>query len=432
MNKRASHTSTTGSRLRIAFFDYPDVYEDFYTHYHIDQQDFATRWYNTGSHALIKLIQESVGDVTWYALSVRPQIQDTLTHDYLKAKVKFLPSSWFHRRLWQMFYTTKWSWRLQKFYKLYAIIASYTCLLSYKIFSTVKKGRPDVILIQEYSSGKFDMLFLYAKLMGIPVICYHAGSTAKTSTGKFFRRFTLRRSGWIYASGQKELNRLITQYHVPAARLNIIRIPIDINVYKPVDRAFACSQSGLDAKKRYWIYVGRLDDAVKRISAIIKSFCSIAEQFEEIDLLITGTGNDQVKMEKAVPHQFKNRILFLGWVGDDEKKTLLYNCAECLLMASWREGFPTVIGEAFACGIPVISSDVGTISDLVIPEKTGWLFTAGDDTKMLEIYTQVAREPALLSSKSLLVRQIAEQDMSVAAIEAALKKGFNYVFPHYE
>ena len=432
MYKPGTHTSTTGKRLQIAFFDYPDVYEDFYTHYHIGQQDFATRWYNTGSHALIKVIQESIGDVTWYALSVKPEIQEEQTHDYLKAKVKFLPSSWIHRRLWQIFYNSKFSWRLRKFYKVYAVLASYSCLLSYKIYSSVKKSKPDIILVQEYSSGKFDILFLYARLFGIPIICYHAGSTAKTTSGKFFRRFTLPRSGWIYPSGQKELKRLISEYKVPPTHLNIIRIPIDVNVYKPIDRDIACQQSGLNPMKRYWVYVGRLDDVVKRISAIIRVFSKIAEHYEGIDLLIIGTGNDQATLQEKVPNQLKNRIYFLGWIGDDEKKNLLYNCAECLLMASWREGFPTVIGEAYACGIPVISSDVGTISDLVIHEQTGWLFTAGDDTKMLEIYEQVAREPALLSSKSLLVRQIAEEHMSTAAIRAALKKGFHHVFPGYE
>ena len=61
-------------------------------------------------------------------------------------------------------------------------------------------------------------------------------------------------------------------------------------------------------------------------------------------------------------------------------------------MASVSEGFPSVIGEAFACGIPVVSSDVGAISDLVIDGKTGYLFDAGDDNRMLEILSAIAQD----------------------------------------
>jgi hypothetical protein len=43
------------SRCRplIAFFDFSDVFEDLYFHYHIAQSEFATRWSDTGNHAYI-------------------------------------------------------------------------------------------------------------------------------------------------------------------------------------------------------------------------------------------------------------------------------------------------------------------------------------------------------------------------------------------
>ena len=51
------------ARLRIAFFEYADVFEDFYPHYRVDQQTFATRWAGTGDHALVTLLQREVGGV---------------------------------------------------------------------------------------------------------------------------------------------------------------------------------------------------------------------------------------------------------------------------------------------------------------------------------------------------------------------------------
>jgi hypothetical protein len=64
------------ARPLIAFFDYPDVFEDFYSHYGIDQRAFATRWAATGNHALLGLVQREVGDVIWDALSLTPKLSE--------------------------------------------------------------------------------------------------------------------------------------------------------------------------------------------------------------------------------------------------------------------------------------------------------------------------------------------------------------------
>jgi glycosyltransferase involved in cell wall biosynthesis len=284
-----------------------------------------------------------------------------------------------------------------------------------------------VILAQEYSSGRFDMLYIYSKLLGIPLMTYHAGSKAEDYSGKIIRRYTLKRAAWIFTSGTRELDRLHREYEVPLSRMNIIRPPIDMNIYRPMQRDNACSAAGLKSSRRYWIFVGRLDDAIKRVSAIIRCFCEIAPAHPELDLLIVGTGNDGEKLKESVPEHFRERVRFLGWVTDEHKKAVLYNCSECLVMASMREGFPTVIGEAFACGIPVVCSDVGTIADLVIPGKTGWLFPAGDDAAMLAIYKTISDNPEHLEALRPNLYAAAEHHVSFRATAQALGEGFKKV-----
>ena len=55
-----------GRRPRIAFFGYHDVFEDFYPHYGVTQQAFATSWAGSGNHAFVSVLQREVGDVVWY------------------------------------------------------------------------------------------------------------------------------------------------------------------------------------------------------------------------------------------------------------------------------------------------------------------------------------------------------------------------------
>ena len=100
-----------GDRVRpkIAFFAHPDVFEDFYPHYHVDQKSFATAWANTGSHAFVALIQREIGDVTWYEFSLAPALCGA-RHEVVGCRVRFFASSWLHRVLWRVFYLPKAAW----------------------------------------------------------------------------------------------------------------------------------------------------------------------------------------------------------------------------------------------------------------------------------------------------------------------------------
>ena len=101
-------------RLRICYFGYPDVFEDFYPHYEITQRAFATDWEGTGSHAFVKLLQQHVGDVVWVELSLAPELREG-RNGPTGARVRFASSSWLHRTLWRAFYLPKQAWRSIRF-----------------------------------------------------------------------------------------------------------------------------------------------------------------------------------------------------------------------------------------------------------------------------------------------------------------------------
>ena len=414
-------------RPKIAFFDYPDVFEDFYPHYGVDQRAFATVWHNTGTHAWIKIIQEEVGDVTWYVLSINPAIKEA-KHEYTRCKVKFLRSSWFHRKCWKIFYQSSNSWRLRRYYRLYASIASYLSILSFPLIQELHKNKPDVIFVQEYCNGKFDLLVMYAKILQIPLVTYHAGSTAEKYLGKFWKKITIPAADYIFPSGSKELERLKKTYPKLTGRLSIIRPPVDTSVYRIIPSRVACQVAGLDPARRYFIYLGRLDDSVKRISTIIHVFTQIAHRYPDIDLLLVGAGKDEEQLKQKAQSLIPGRAQFIGWLSDDEQKAHFLNAADCLVMASKREGFPAIISEAFACGLWVVSSDVGTIADLVIEAETGSLFLPEDEAGMLRCLLWVAANPDKVKSKQAIIRRYAVEQLSFKAIAKTLKQGFSSIY----
>jgi len=410
------------NRLRIAFFDYPDVFEDFYPQYGVDQRAFATRWAGTGSHAFLSLLQREVGDVTWYAFSLRPEFEEA-QHEIAGCRIRMLPSFWLHRGLWRAFYLPRPAWRWRRAYPAYATLASYVALPSWSFLRTLWRDRPDVFFVQDYATGRFDTLLVLARALGAPLIAYHSGSRPDRYAGRFVKRWTIPRADRLIVGSRDEAEMLARRYHVPAERLALILTPIDTATFRPLERAAACRAAGLDPARRHILFVGRLDP-VKRVSALIRAFGPLAQAHPATDLVIVGEGPDRRALERLAAESAPGRVRFTGWVEGASGLAPLYNAAECLVLPSLREGFPTVVGEAMACGTPVLASRVGGVGELVIEGETGWLLPPGDDHALGAGLASVLLHPERVASLRPRARQVAEARVAPAVVAAALRACF--------
>jgi glycosyltransferase involved in cell wall biosynthesis len=410
-------------RPLIAFFEYADVFEDFYPHYGVDQSNFATRWAATGNHAWASLLQREVGDVLWYEFSLEPQVSES-RHQVTGCRVKFLLSSWLHRQLWRMFYAPHFAWRWRFAYPAYAAIASYIALFSLYFFRALRRDRPDCFFIQDYASGRFDILIVIARLLKIPMVAYHSGSQPDKYVGGFLKRWSIPRAHRLIASNQAEIEMLARRYHVPEQHLSLILTPIDTDAFQPMDRGAACHAAGLDPARRYLLYVGRLDDRTKRVSALIRNFAKVVRHHLHYRLLIVGDGSDRANLEYLAKEMAPDQILFFGWIKGAAALAPFYNAAECLVLPSLSEGFPTVVGEAMACGVPVLASRVGGVTELVEEGRTGWLISPGDNAGLCAALRTVMDNPRAVASMRPYARKMAEARVSPAVVAAALKNCF--------
>jgi glycosyltransferase involved in cell wall biosynthesis len=422
------------SRTVIAFFDYLDVYEDFYPHYGVSQQHFATQWADTGNHAWLSLIQREIGDVSWYVFSLAPELTEA-HHEEVGCKVKFFRSSLLHRCLWRFFYLSRISWRWKdsyRAYRIFATIASYVAPCTWSFWKSLRREEIDLIFVQDYASGRFDILYLVARILRIPVIAYHAGSRPGRYLGQQVRKYTLPRADALIVSSQEEKHYLRDHWKVPDDRMPVILTPVDTASYAPMDREKACLELEMDSNRRYLLFVGRLDDGVKRISSIIKTFINLEHGHSDVDLLIVGAGPDGEYLKQIAGEYSGTRVKFLGWMSGVDALRPIYNIAECLLLPSLREGFPTVIGEAMACGTPVLASKVGGIQEMVVHTETGWLINPGDDRALNEELSNVLSYPDITRTMRMQVRKMAENNVSVAAVTNQLRNCFLQTLKHYE
>ncbi len=137
------------------------------------------------------------------------------------------------------------------------------------------------------------------------------------------------------------------------------------------------------------LHVSSLDDAQKNVTGLLRGFQKIKKKHPEIELIIVGSGsNEQTIKRLSNELGLTNRgVTFVGHKSENEL-ALYFQKADALILNSVFENQPVVILEALCCGIPVISSNVGGISEN-IDSKNGVLFKANDEEELvnaIEIY----------------------------------------------
>jgi glycosyltransferase involved in cell wall biosynthesis len=402
-------------RPRIAFFDFHDVVEDFYPRYGVTQDAFARSWAATGNHAWVELLQREIGDVTWIASSLSPEVAEA-RHEQTGARMIVVRSSWAHRRLWHAYYASPHAWRWQHRYLAYGTVASYLAPLSLSVLGALRAVRPDLVMLQDYATGRFDVLAAAARALGARVVAYHSGSAPESYRGGLVRRVTLPLADRLLVSSRAEAAWLARRFGVAPRRMSVVLTPIDTDTFHPEPRAGAAARAGLRPAGPRALFLGRLDDRVKRVSAIIRSVATLPHA----ELVVAGDGEDREELERLAARLAPSRVRFLGWVDGSDALRAVLNACDCLVLASVREGFPTVVGQALACGTPVVATRVGGVSELVEQGRTGWLVEPGDDAALgaaLEVALGGAGEAMRPAARAAALARLAP-----AAVAATLRR----------
>ncbi len=134
--------------------------------------------------------------------------------------------------------------------------------------------------------------------------------------------------------------------NIPKKVLNrsfIIPMGYNSNLFKPSSKSKARFQLGLDQNVKYMLFAGNYSKSVKGFPLAIKVINSLDESYELI------------KLDYASHKEMVNYM----------------NASDVLLMTSYQEGAPVIIKEALACNLPVISTDVGDVKEVIkyIPDS---------------------------------------------------------------
>lgn len=150
-------------------------------------------------------------------------------------------------------------------------------------------------------------------------------------------------------------------------------LPRDAIVVKP---NFAWPANPRDGPGDYFLYLGRLSEE--------KGLPVLLEAWEGFDapLLIAGDGPQRPHLERLASAW--PRVGFLGAVSPSRAEELVRGARALILPSTCYEGAPRTIPEAYAAGVPVITSRLGGLPESVEDEGSGILFPPGDARALRE------------------------------------------------
>jgi glycosyltransferase involved in cell wall biosynthesis len=139
---------------------------------------------------------------------------------------------------------------------------------------------------------------------------------------------------------------------------------------------------------------------------LVQAFASIAGDFPEWSLCILGDGPERPGLQALVDRfQLGERVKMPGSVADVMPQMA---AAHAFVLSSRLEGFPNVLLEAMACGLPVVAFDCPSgPSDIVTHEHDGLLVPAGDVDRLSAAMAQVMSRPADRERMGRNAREIA-------------------------
>ncbi len=168
-------------------------------------------------------------------------------------------------------------------------------------------------------------------------------------------------------------------------KARVIGNGVDTRKFYPLPKAECRARLGLNSDQPVIISVGALVER-KGFHRVLEQLPALLEAHSELCYLIVGGGSTEGNIEAQLKEQvvrlgLQDQVRFVGALPPDQLKSVL-SAADLFVLATSNEGWANVFLEAMACGLPVITTDVGGNSEVVCDEKLGAIVPFGKSDKL--------------------------------------------------
>jgi glycosyltransferase involved in cell wall biosynthesis len=182
-------------------------------------------------------------------------------------------------------------------------------------------------------------------------------------------------------------------------KLRIVHCGVDPNLFE------VKKHSGRGNKV---LFVGRLA-AAKGLPILLEAVAKV----EGATLDIAGDGPDRSMLEeKARSLSLSDRVRFIGYQSQQQVLELLKR-TDVFVLSSFAEGVPVVLMEAMAAGIPVVTTRIAGIPELVHDEHSGLLVSPGDTDAAANAIRRLLDDPDLRNRYAAAGREKIEREFNI-------------------
>jgi len=285
---------------------------------------------------------------------------------------------------------------------------------SLKIMGMLAKRRPDII----HSRGPFTMgimakhmsMIFNAPLIGTfdtPIheyVHYMPVAGKIKASREVLEKLAIKYSMWYYnrcdlvtapsETVKKELKGLGCK-----RKIEVLSNGVDMNRFRPENRSARLRKMFCRDGETMLFHVGRITKE-KGVDVLLGAAKELKKRGMKFKLVIAGKGPALEEMKAlAKKLDVSDAVVFSGFVSDGELPKY-YATAEFFVTASAVETQGIVMLEALASGTPVIGADAGAIPELVKDGKNGFIFKAGDCTKLADRLSDVLNDESLMKRVS--------------------------------
>jgi glycosyltransferase involved in cell wall biosynthesis len=291
----------------------------------------------------------------------------------------------------------------------------------FKLIRMFRHLRPDIVHTHTAKAGTLGRLA--ARVAGVPltVHTFHGhvldGYFSPPVTRFFLmvERRLARTTDRIVAVSPRLRDQLLAMRIGRPDQVEVVPLGLDLGRFRqrpptaPVLRASLCIAPGAPLLGS----VGRLVP-IKDLPTLFRAMATLEENGQPAHLVIVGDGEDRTALTRLAGELgLSTRVHFLGWRSDLE--TIL-NELDVVVCSSRNEGTPVALIEAMAAGVPVLSTEVGGVADLVTHGETGWLVPPGDPAAMADGIRRLLAEPSLRTCLAAAGQAVALDRYDVARL----------------
>jgi glycosyltransferase involved in cell wall biosynthesis len=306
-------------------------------------------------------------------------------------------------------------------------LAPYVALPGMRLVRLARQAAWQAVLCQEYEDPRFDVSVLLGRALRVPVFaCFQGGTTRTGRIERIVRPRAMARAAGLIVGPEREAQRLTERCGVARERITRIGNPVDLAVWRPHDRAAARARLGIDDSALVVAWHGRVAIEHKGLDILLDAWRRMIDaRPADLRLLLVGDGQDSEEVDRLIAAgPIPGVVRVARYVHDPQELSRHLSAADVYAFASRHEGFPVAPIEAMACGLPVVSTDVAGVRDILAGGEAGGglIVPARDPEALAGALLRLLGDEALRRRLGARARARATAEFSLEAIGTRLRE----------